>query len=774
MAFGKSIKRIEDQRLLTGTGQFTDDLLLPGQAHAVVLRSPHAHARLMSVDTSTAMAMPGVLTVLTAKEVKVDGLGRLTCDIGIPNRDGSPNRAPARPILAEDKVRYVGEPVAFIVAETAAQARDALEAVMVEYDALPAVVETEAALAADAPPLFVDVPRNLCLDWEGGDAKAVEKAFASAAHIVKRRLINNRVVANSMEARAALASYDAGTGQLTLYAPSQGVHNMRRRLADDVLHLPHNQVRVVTGDVGGGFGMKARLDPEHALTAWAAKRLGRPVKWTSERTEAFISDTQGRDQVNDAELALDEDGRFLALRVSSQANIGAYASDFAPYIPTLGTSSMLSGVYRIPAIHARVACVLTNTVPVDAYRGAGRPEASYLVERMVDAAAAELGLSQVEIRERNFIKPADMPYATATGISYDSGDFPRMLSDALVRADWNGFAERRAASSRGNKLRGLGISCYIESCGGYFDEKADLRLEPDGSATLRIGSQNNGQGQETTFAQLIADGLGLPIDRIRIVQGDTDLVATGNGTAGSCMLSVAGNAVQMTIDRITEKGKQIASILLEAAEVDIEYRAGKYCIKGTDREVDLAEVAAAAHDPKMQQMGFGAGLADRSHYKPAANTYPNGCHIAEVEIDPDTGRVAVQRYTIVDDFGHILNPMMVLGQVHGGTVQGIGQALFEHCHYDGESGQLLSGSLTDYALPRADDLPNFDISFNEVPCKTNPLGVKGAGEAGAIAAPAAIVNAILDATRSRGIKTLDMPVTPLRLWQALQEAGGGA
>jgi carbon-monoxide dehydrogenase large subunit len=410
-------------------------------------------------------------------------------------------------------------------------------------------------------------------------------------------------------------------------------------------------------------------------------------------------------------------------------------------------------------------------VPVDAYRGAGRPEASYLVERMVDAAAAELGLSQAEFRQRNFIQPDEMPYTTATGLTYDSGDFPKMLGDALERADWNSFAARRAASGQAGKLRGIGVSCYIESCGGYFDETADLRLEADGSATLTIGSQNNGQGQETTFAQLIAGGLNLPMDRIRIIQGDSDKVATGNGTAGSCMLSVAGNALQMTIDRIIEKGKQVASLLLEAAEIDIDYRSGTYFIKGTDREISLAAVAASAHDPRLKEHGLGNGLSDRSLYAPAANTYPNGCHIAEIEIDPETGHVAIPRYTIVDDFGRVLNPMMVLGQIHGGTVQGIGQALTENCHYDPESGQLLSGSLTDYALPRADDIPDFDVSFNEFPCKTNPLGVKGAGEAGAIAAPAAIVNAILDATRSLGIQSIDMPVTPLRLWQVLQEAG---
>lgn len=770
MAFGKSVKRVEDHRLLTGAGRFTDDLLMPDQAYGLVLRSPYAHATLQWISTTRAAAMPGVLAILTDEDARADGLGDLACSIGLPNRDGSPIQAPARPLLARGKVRYVGEPIAFVVAETAAQARDALEAIEVDYGAQPAVIDASAALAEAAPQLFADVPGNLSLDWETGDARAVDKAIASARHVVRRRLVNNRIVVASMEARGALATYDKATGRLTLHAPSQGVHYLRDRLAETILHLPPERIRVVTEDVGGGFGMKARLDPEHALTAWAAMRLARPVKWTSDRMEAFVSDSQGRDQINDVELALDDAGRFLALKVHSHANLGAYVSDFGPYIPTRGTSSMLSGVYRIPAIYTRVTCALTNTVPVDAYRGAGRPEASYLVERMVDAAAAELGLSQAEIRQRNFIQPEEMPYTTATGLSYDSGNFPKMLSDALERADWQGYPQRRAKSTQAGKLRGIGISCYIESCGGYFDETADLRLEADGSATLLIGSQNNGQGHETTFAQLIADGLGLPMERIRVVQGDSDRIATGNGTGGSCMLSVAGNALQMTIDRIVEKGKQVASLLLEAAEIDIDYRPGSYFIKGTDRDISLAAVAASAHDAGLKEHGLGNGLADRSMYAPAANTYPNGCHIAEIEIDPDTGRVTIPRYTIVDDFGRVLNPMMVLGQIHGGTVQGIGQALTENCHYDAESGQLLSGSLTDYALPRADDMPDFDISFNEFPCTTNPLGVKGAGEAGAIAAPAAIINAILDATRSLGLQTIDMPATPAKLWQALRDA----
>ncbi len=767
-SFGQSVRRIEDHRFLTGHGRFLDDLSLPHQLCGAVLRSPHAHARIVSLDRRDAATMPGVAAILTGEDLAQAGLGTLPCLAPLPNRDGSPMATPPRPALAVGRVRHVGEAVAFVVAETLAQARDAAEAITVEYEPLPAVVDTAAALAPDAPQIWEAAPRNVALDWEMGNAAAVEAAFRKAAHVTRLRLINNRVIVNSMEPRGALAVYDAGQDRYTLHASTQGPHSLRNSLADRVLKVPRDRLRVVTPDVGGGFGMKGFDYPEYAMACWAARVTGRPVKWTAERGEAFVTDTQGRDHVTEAELALDRDGRFLALRVSTIGNLGAYLSDYAPFIPTVAGSGMLAGLYTTPAIHVAARCVFTNTVPVDAYRGAGRPEAAYVVERMADAAARDLGLSPDEIRRRNFIAPEKMPFKTAMGEVYDSGEFARNMDDAMKLAGWSGIEARRREARTTGRLRGIGMSNYVESCGGGFEEMAEIRLEQDGAVTLVIGSQNNGQGHETTYAQLIADGLGVPIERVRVVQGDTDQIAFGNGTGGSRMLVVGGNAVRGATERVVRTAKRVAAIQMEAAEADIEFAGGVFRVAGTDRKMSLKEIARAAYNPRRQKEGMEFGLAERWTYLPPAMTYPNGCHVAEVEIDPETGRVAIMNYTVVDDFGRVFNPMMLDGQIHGGTAQGIGQALYEHCVYDPESGQLLTGSLMDYHVPRAGDLPSFRTATNEVPCRTNPLGVKGAGEAGAIGAPPAVINAIVDALAEFGVRHIDMPATPERVWRALQ------
>ncbi len=769
---GQSVRRVEDQRFLTGHGRYIDDIDLPHQLYAYVLRSPHAHARLRGIDTAAAEAAPGVAVVVTGAELAAEGLGGIAFVEDLTNRDGSPIAAPPRPVLAVGKVRHVGDGVALVVAETLAQARDAAELIAVDYDPLPAVTEAAAALAPGAPQIWDEAPGNLCLDWEKGDARAVEAAFRKADHVCRLSLVNNRVIVASLEPRGALGAYDAGTGRYTLYTSSQGSHQVRNSLADKVLKVPRERVRVVTPDVGGGFGMKLFLYPEHVLVAWAARRLGRPVKWTPDRSDAFMSDTQGRDHRTTAELALDKTGRFLALRVSTLGNLGGYLSEFGPMIPTVAGSGMLAGLYTTPAIHVAVKGVFTNTVPTDAYRGAGRPEAAYVVERMADVAARELGLSPAEIRRRNFIAPESMPFTTALGETYDSGDFARNLDDAMRLAGWDAMPARRAAAKARGRRRGIGMSAYIEACGGELEDMAELRFEPNGAVTLLIGTQSSGQGHATAFAQIVADGLGLPLDKVRLVQGDTDQIPYGNGTGGSRSLAVGGNAISAALRKIVDKGRRIAAIQMEAAEADIEFADGVFTVAGTDRRMTIAEVAAAAYDPARQAAGMEFGFAERSVYLPKATTYPNGCHVAEVEVDIDTGVVTLVAHTVVDDFGRVVNPLLLAGQVHGGIAQGVGQALFEACVYDPETGQLLSGSFVDYRVPRAADLPSFAVAVNEVPCKTNPMGIKGAGEAGAIGAPPAVINAIVDALAEFGVTHLDMPATPERVWRAIRDAAG--
>ena len=758
-ALGQSVTRIEDAALVQGAGRYTDDFELAGAAHACILRSPHAHASVVNIDTAAAREAPGVLAVLTGADAAADGLGDIPCLVPVTNIDGTPRADTPRPVLARGRVRHVGDPVALVVAETLAQAKDAAELIEIEYEPLPAVVDTRGATQPGAPRAWDHIADNLCFDIGAGTDKAdVDAAIARAAHVTRLELINNRVIANPIEPRAALADFDPASGRSTLYTPSQGPHVIHGQLAEAVLKIGKDQLRVISGNVGGAFGMKIFLHPEQPLVVWASRRLKRAVRWTADRSEGFVSDVQGRDNYSIAELALDEGGHFLALRVTTHANMGAYLSNYAPYIPQLAVP-MLSGVYRIPAIYANIRGVVSNTVPVDAYRGAGRPEAIYLVERIVDLAARELGFAPDELRRRNFIKPADMPYQTPVESRYDSGDFAAVMARAMEKADWAGFAARREKSKAQGKLRGIGMAMYIERCGGGNGDTVILKVDPAGSVTLISGMQDNGQGHITTFVQLLSDKLGLDASQIRVVQGDTDVVPSGL-TGGSRFLAIGGIAAMSAADEVIDQGKDAAAGLLEAAASDIEYGDGEYRIAGTDRAVSLFEVA------KVTQ-----GLEATHTRAPEAFTYPNGCHICELEVDTDTGEARIARYSIVDDFGRAINPLLLEGQVHGGTVQGIGQALLELGLYDAESGQLLTGSFMDYTMPRADDVPTFDCGFHHVPCTTNPLGVKGAGEAGAVGAPPAVINAIVDAMNPlTGLKHIDMPATREKLWRALRTA----
>jgi carbon-monoxide dehydrogenase large subunit len=730
-----------------------------------MLRSPHAHAVIREIDTSAAAAVPGVLAVFTGADLARDGIGTIPCMSGVPGM-----AAPPRPAITADRVRHVGDTVAMVVAETAAAARDAAELVAVDYQPLPSVVETGHALEPGRPAVWDEHPGNLCFEWKIGDRAAVERAATGARHRIAVSLVNNRVVVNSMEPRGAIGEYDWGEDSYTLWSSTQGSHFVRNLLAEHIFHMPENRIRVVTPDVGGGFGMKLFLYPEHVLVLWAAKQLGRPVRWVPDRSDAFTTDTQGRDNLARLDLALDDELRFLGLDVALTANMGAYLSNFAPEIPTFAGAVMYSAVYAIPAVHVAVKGVFTNTVPVDAYRGAGRPEAAYAVERLIDHAARRLGVSGDELRRRNFIRPAAMPYATPLGLTYDSGDFARNMADALTAADAAGFPARRAEARVRGKCRGLGHAVYIEQSGFPPDEFAELRFDPAGTLTLLMGTQSSGQGHQTAYAQLAAEKLGVPPDKVRVLQGDTDAVAFGRGTGGSRSLPVGGAALAHAADKLIDKGKKIAAHLLEAAEADIAFSDGLFAIAGTDRSVAIEAVARAAFNPAQLPPGLEPGFAESGHFTPPSPTFPNGCHVCEVEIDPETGQIDILRYLVVDDFGTVVNPLLLAGQVNGGIAQGIGQAMLERVVYDPESGQLVTGSLTDYALPRADDLPPLEFSYNVVPCLTNPLGIKGAGEAGAIGAPPALVNAVIDALAERSIEHLDMPLTPERLWRALCSA----
>jgi carbon-monoxide dehydrogenase large subunit len=767
--FGLSqpVLRSEDGRFLAGTGRYTADIDLPGQAYAAMLRSQHAHAQIRSIDAAEALAMPGVLAVVAAPDLVRDGLGDIRCAIPVKGPVGQPMPSPGRPLLARDRVRFVGEPVAMVVAETLAQARDAAEGVLVDYAALPAVATVEDATSDDAPVQIWDgAAANVAFFWERGDEAQVEAELRRAAHVVRLELVNNRVIPCPMEPRAALGAHDEADGRYTLYTSSQGAHQIKDHLSRHTLKVPADRLRVIVPDVGGGFGTKIFHYPEEALVLWAARRLGRPVKWVADRSEAFIGDTHGRDQRNRIAAAFDADGRCLALRVDTLANMGAYLNEFAPAIPSQMTGCMLSGSYAIPAIYATCRGVYTNTVPVDAYRGAGRPEAAYLVERLMDAAARQLGLPPDEIRRRNFIRPEQMPYRTAAGPTYDSGDFARNLEDALAASKWAGFADRRAEAKARGRLRGIGLSCYVEIC-GFDEEEATLRCAGDGAVELLIGTQSTGQGHETAYAQIVAEELGVPFESVRVVQGDTDLIPFGNGTSGSRSLPVGGPAVKAACAALIARGEELARHLLQAGERPVRFAHGRFVVDGTERRMSVLELAAALaapENPATRELGT---LRASGRYKLEASTFPNGTHVCEVEVDPETGAIEVVDYHVVDDFGTVVNPSLLEGQVVGGIAQGIGQALFENAVYDRDSAQLLSGSFVDYAVPRAHDIPPIDIRFNGIPCTTNPLGIKGAGEAGTIGACPAVVNAVLDALSPLGVTHVDMPLTPETIWRAI-------
>ncbi|NKC30995.1 xanthine dehydrogenase family protein molybdopterin-binding subunit [Falsiroseomonas selenitidurans] len=765
----QSVRRVEDPRLLTGRGQYTDDIAMPGQAHGIVLRSPQAHATIASLDTSAALAVPGVLAVITAADLKAAGIGDLPCLIPLKNRDGSPRGNTPRPALADGVVRHVGDPVAFIVAETAQAARDGAEAVEVAYDALPAATDLATAWEPGQPAVWPEIANNVVFDWEAGDKAKADAAFARAAHVTRLTVVNNRVVVASMEARAAAAAWDGD--KLTLHTNTQGSWLLKNILSGSIFNIPAEKVRVVTPDVGGGFGMKLFLYPEHVLVCFAARQLGRPVRWASERSEAFLSDTHGRDNITLGELATDADGKFLALRTRNYAGMGAYLSTFAPFIPTGAGTKVLASVYGFEAIHAHVIGVLTNTVPVDAYRGAGRPESNYLVERLIDATARQIGVDRIELRRRNMVQQSAMPWLSAMGQRYDSGDFAQLMDAALAKIDWAGFPARRAEAARRGKQRGIGLAYYLEATGGAATENAKVVFADDGMVDLYVGTQSTGQGHETAYAMMTSHELGIPIDKIRVRQGDSETLPSGGGTGGARSLYSEGQAILVTTASVVEKGKQAAAEQLETSVADIEFvsAGGRFEVAGTDRGIGILDLAAVQR--RRVAAGESAILLDAMETANIdTHTFPNGCHVAEVEVDPETGIVTVPRYIVVDDVGHALNPLIVRGQVHGGVAQGIGQALHERTAYDNGSGQLLSASFMDYCLPRAEDLPDIDVDLIEVTCETNPLGVKGAGEAGAVGSPPAAMNALVDALTPAGVTHIDMPATPETVWKALQAA----
>jgi aerobic carbon-monoxide dehydrogenase large subunit len=784
---GASVLRREDRRFLLGKARYTDDIVLPEQTWAVFVRSPYAHAAIRSIDASKAAAAPGVLAVLTGDDVAADGLGGIPCGWQVKNKDGSVMVEPPHPALAQGKVRHAGDPVVMVIAESKAAARDAAQLVEIDYDPLPAVAHLNDAVADGAPLVWDEADGNVCFDWHLGDAAATEAEFAGADRVVSIDLTNNRIAPNAIEPRAANGHYDTVEDRYTLYTTSQNPHLTRLLLGAFTLKVPEHKLRVVAPDVGGGFGSKIFHYAEELLVLWASKRVGRPVKWTSTRSEAFLSDAHGRDHVTHAELALKADGTFRGLRVRTLANMGAYLSTFAPAIPTYLHATLLSGPYVIPAIYAEVKAIFTNTVAVDAVRGAGRPEATYLLERLVDKAARELGIDRVEIRRKNLIKPDQFPYQTPVALQYDIGEYEATLDMALQAIDYERFPERRAASEARGKLRGFGISTYIEACGiapsalvgalgaraGLY-EAASVRVHPTGSVTVFTGTHSHGQGHETTFAQLVVEKLGVPFENVEIVHGDTDRIPFGMGTYGSRSAAVGGSAIVKAIDKIVDKGKKVAAHLLEASVADIEFADGKYRVVGTDREKSFGEVAFAAYVPHNYPIDtVEPGLEDSAFYDPKNFTFPGGCHLVEVEVDPETGVVQVVDVAIADDVGVIINPMIVDGQAHGGLAQGIGQALLEEAVYDSE-GQLLSGSYMSYCMPRAADLPMFKVGNHVTACTHNPVGIKGVGEVGAIGVPPAVINAVIDALAPLGVTHIDMPATPEKVWRAIQAAQGGA
>jgi carbon-monoxide dehydrogenase large subunit len=771
---GANVKRKEDKRFITGKGRYVDDIKLQGMTFAHFIRSPHAHAKVKSIDSSAALKMPGVVAVLTGQELVDDKVGNLICGWAIHSKDGTPMKMGAWPAMAPETVRFVGQAVAVVIAETKNQARDAAEAVVVDYEELPAAPNIRAAIASGAPQLHPEAPGNIVYDWEIGDKGAVDAAFGKAANVVSLELTNNRLVPNAMEPRAAIANYDDAEDHFTLYTTSQNPHVARLVLSAFYNIAPENKLRVIAPDVGGGFGSKIFIYPEEMVALWASKKVGRPVKWTGDRTEAFLTDAHGRDHVTKAELAFDKDNKILALRVSTHANFGAYMSLFSSSVPTYLYATLLSGQYNIPAIYAEVMGVYTNTTPVDAYRGAGRPEASYVIERLMETAARQLKVDPAELRKTNFV--TQFPHQTPVIMAYDTGDFNASLDAALKAIDYAGFPARQAKAKSEGKLRGIGFSCYIEACGiapskavgslgagvGLW-ESAEVRVNPVGTIEILTGSHSHGQGHETTFSQLVADRLGIPIDQVSIIHGDTDKVQFGMGTYGSRSLAVGGSAIIKAMEKVEAKAKKIAAHALEASENDIVIENGEFKVTGTDKSLALPMVALAAYTAHNLPDGMEPGLKESAFYDPSNFTFPAGSYICEVEVDAGTGKTSFVNFVAADDFGRLINPMIVEGQVHGGLTQGIGQALLEGAVYD-DSGQLVTASFMDYAMPRADDVPSYQLQHTTTLCPGNPLGVKGCGEAGAIGASAAVINAI---TNAIGHNKLEMPATPDRVWRAI-------
>jgi carbon-monoxide dehydrogenase large subunit len=775
---GASVRRKEDQRFITGKGHYTDDISRPGQTYAYFIRSPHAHAKIKRIDAGAAKRLPGVVAVLTGAELAADKIGNLICGWMIHSKDGSPMKMAAHPAIASGKACHVGDPVAVVIAETLAQAKDAAEKVTVDYEVLPAAADPAKTQATGAPQIHEIAPKNTIYQWHLGDPKAIEAAFQSAKHVTRLDIVNNRLVPNAIEPRAAIAEYDAGTDSLTLWNTSQNPHVARLVIAAFVGMAPEHKLRVIAPDVGGGFGSKIFIYPEEVVALWASRRVGRPVKWVADRAESFLSDAHGRDHVTHAEMAFDGDGKILGLRAKTIANLGAYMSTFSSSVPTYLYATLLSGQYAIPQIYCEVDAVYTNTVPVDAYRGAGRPEATFVVERLVEVGAREMGIDPAELRRRNFIK--SFPHQTPVIMTYDAGDYDASLKKAMELADFKGFAKRKREAARHGKLRGIGFSTYIEACGiapsqavgslgagvGLW-ESAEVRVNPTGSVEVLTGCHAHGQGHETTFAQLVSERLGIPIDNVSIVHGDTDKVQFGMGTYGSRSGAVGMSAIVKALDKIEAKAKKVASHMLEAAEGDIVFKDGKFTVAGTDKSAAWGDVSLNAYIAhKFSGQELEPGLKEGAFYDPTNFTFPAGCHICEVEVDPETGMTDVVGWTAVDDFGVLVNPMIVEGQVHGGIAQGVGQALLERAVYDKE-GQLVTGSFMDYTMPRAHDFPTFSVGMTLTKCPSNPLGIKGCGEAGAIAAPAAVINAITDAI---GTEHLSMPATAPAVWSAIQHA----
>jgi carbon-monoxide dehydrogenase large subunit len=767
---GQSVKRTEDIRFVTGQGQYTDDLRFPGEAHAAFLRSPHSHARITSIDISAAKSAPGVIGVLTQDDVDAFGARTMPCVAPLQSRDGSPVKTSPKTLLAKTGVTFVGEAIAMVVAETYAQAKDAAELVAVEYDVLDAAGTL--AAAPTGPVLWKVAPGNEAFDWAIGDEDAVKSAFAGAAYTVSLDTVQNRVSAMPMETRNAIGVYDPAKDFYTLYTTSQGAANLRSALTRGVLRIDESKVRVVTRDVGGGFGMKGFLYPEQPLVVIAAKLVGRPVRWSADRTESFLADDHGRDMFMKGELAFDRDGKILAMRITGTANMGGYLSLYAPFIPTLAGGRIFGGLYRVQKMFAAVKGYYSNSAPVDAYRGAGRPEAAYLMERLMDAAALKIGIDRVEIRKRNLPTPAELPFKNWSGLDFDSGDYPKLLDGGLRRADMASFAARKREAEKRGKLRGFGFGYYVEITGAAGSEPAAVKFTANGGVELYCGTQSNGQGHETSFAQLVAEKLGVPFESITVKQGDTDWV-NGGGTGGSRSLNMSGGALLVAGDEVIRKGKAAAGQVLQAGGSEVSFdvveTVGRFKVANSERTISLGELAMTLKREKLP--GFENGLDSDGMYNGQASTFPNGCHVCEVEVDPETGKIEVVGYHVLDDFGRVINPMLVAGQVHGGIVQGLGQALLENIVYDENSGQLLTASFTDYAMPRADDMPDIDFAYDEQVCKTNPLGAKGCGEAGTVGALPAIMSAIADAL---GVVHIDMPATPERVWRALQDKKSAA